>query len=111
MFAQPANFGLEAEIKRCYPLFFVWERLAEQLDREPAKYFARVLRREKRARSSCAQGGVQTAGSPARIIEKSIVSDQVIIDTVVTKYCDYVPLYRQSAILEREVGLVWISLI
>jgi transposase len=81
------------------------------LDREPAKYFVRVLRREKRARSSCAQGGVQTAGSPARIIEKSIVSDQVIIDTVVTKYCDYVPLYRQSAILEREVGLVWISLI
>jgi transposase len=86
-------------------------KTAEQLDREPAKYFVRVLRREKRARSSCAQGGVQTVGSPARIIEKSIVSDQVIIDTVVTKYCDYVPLYRQSAILEREVGLVWISLI
>ena len=78
---------------------------AEQLDREPAKYFVRVLKREKRACSSCAQGGVQTAASPARIIEKSIVSDQVIIDTVVAKYCDYVPLYRQSAILEREVAL------
>ena len=65
----------------------------------------RVLKREKRACSNCAQGGVQTAALPARIIEKSIVSDQVIIDTVVAKYCDYVPRYRQSAILEREVWL------
>jgi transposase len=64
-----------------------------------------VLKREKRACSSCSQGGVQTAALPARIIEKSIVSNQVIIDTVVAKYCDYLPLYRQSAILEREVGL------
>jgi hypothetical protein len=29
----------------------------------------------------------------------------VIIDTVVAKYCDYVPLYRQSAIVERETGV------
>jgi len=78
---------------------------AERLDREPAKYFVRVLKREKRACSSCAQGGVQTAALPARIIQKSIVSDRVIIDTVIAKYCDYQPLYRQSAILEREVGL------
>jgi transposase len=78
---------------------------AEQLDREPAKYFVRVLKREKLACSSCAQGGVQTAALPSRIIEKSIVSDRVIIDTVIAKYCDYQPLYRQSAILEREVSL------
>ena len=87
------------------PTAVIGYETAEQLDREPAKYFVRVLKREKRACSSCAQGGVQTAALPARIIEKSIVSDQVIIDTVVAKYCDYAPLYRQSAILEREVGL------
>ena len=87
------------------PTTVIGYETAEQLDREPAKYFVRVFKREKRACSSCAQGGVQTAASPARIIEKSIVSDQVIIDTIVAKYCDYVPLYRQSAILEREVGL------
>jgi hypothetical protein len=69
-----------------------WLETAEQLDREPAKYFVRVSKREKRAYSSCAQGGIQTAALSARIIKKSIVSDQVIIDTVVAnrsvKYCD-----------------------
>jgi len=29
----------------------------------------------------------------------------VVIDTVVSKYADHVPLYRQSVILEREAGL------
>jgi transposase len=28
-----------------------------------------------------------------------------VIDTVVSKYADHVPLYRQSAILERETGI------
>jgi hypothetical protein len=31
--------------------------------------------------------------------------DQIVIDTVVSKYCDHTPLYRQSAILERDTGL------
>jgi hypothetical protein len=34
-----------------------------------------------------------------------VVSDRVVIDTIVSKYCDHLPLYRQSAILERELGI------
>jgi len=41
---------------------------------------------------------------PPRIINKSLVSDDVIIDTVVSKYGDHCPLYRQSAILLRDAG-------
>jgi transposase len=78
---------------------------SEQLDVEPARYFVLVTKREKRACRSCAEG-VQTAEAPERIIEKSLVSDRVVIDTVVAKYSDHVPLYRQSAILERETGIV-----
>jgi hypothetical protein len=33
---------------------------------------------------------VVAAPLPERIIEKSLVSDQVVIDTIVSKYCDYV---------------------
>ena len=33
------------------------------------------------------------------------MSDRVVIDTVVAKHSDHLPLYRQSAILERETGL------
>jgi transposase len=78
---------------------------SEQLDVEPAKYFVRVIKREKRACRNCEERGVQAAPLPRRILEKSLASDNVIIDTVVRKYCDHVPLYRQSAILQRDTSL------
>jgi transposase len=78
---------------------------SEQLDVEAAKYFVRVIKREKRACKSCEEQGVQCAPLPVRIIEKGLASDRVVIDTVVSKYADHIPLYRQSVILERETGL------
>ena len=78
---------------------------SEQLDVEPAQYFVQVTKREKRACQSCGEGGVVAAPVPARIVDKGLVSDRVAIDTVVGKYGDHLPLYRQSAILERETGL------
>jgi transposase len=78
---------------------------SEQLDVEPAKYFVRVTKREKRACKGCEEQGVQSAPLPARIIDKGLASDRVVIDTVVSKYADHVPLYRQSAILARETGI------
>ena len=79
--------------------------ISEQLDVEPAQYFVLVTKREKRACQHCEGSGVVAAPIPARIIDKSLVSDRVVIDTVISKYSDHLPLYRQSAILEREVGL------
>lgn len=79
--------------------------VSEQLDVEPAQYFVLVTKREKRACQRCGGSGVAAAPTPTRIIEKSLVSDRVVIDTVISKYSDHLPLYRQSAILEREVGI------
>ena len=79
--------------------------VSEQLDVEPAKYFVVATKREKRACKHCEEGGVAAAPAPARIIEKGLVSDRIVIDTVVAKYSDHLPLYRQSAILEREAGV------
>jgi transposase len=78
---------------------------SSQLDVEPAKYFVLVSKREKRACKSCAEQGVVSAPLSPRIIEKCLASDQIIIDTVVSKYCDHQPLYRQSAMLERDSGV------
>jgi transposase len=50
---------------------------AEQLDVEPAKYFVRVTKREKRACKACEEQGVQCAPLPVRIIEKGLASDRV----------------------------------
>jgi transposase len=76
-----------------------------QLDVEPAKYLVVVSKREKRACKSCEEQGVVSAALPPRIIEKCLASDQIVIDTVVSKYCDHQPLYRQSAMLERDSGV------
>jgi transposase len=78
---------------------------SSQLDVEPAKYFVLVTKREKRACKSCEEQGVISASLPPRIIEKCLASDQIVIDTIISKYRDHIPLYRQSAILERDTGL------
>ena len=78
---------------------------SEQLDVETARYFVKVTKREKRACRSCNQATVVAAPLAPRIIEKGLVSDQIVINTIVGKYCDHLPLYRQAVILEREAGL------
>ena len=78
---------------------------SEQLAVEPAKYFVLVTKREKRTCTGCRGGKIVAAPLLARIIEKGLVSDGVVIDTVIRKYCDHLPLYRQSVILDRESGV------
>jgi transposase len=78
---------------------------SEQLDVEPVKYFVLVTRREKRACKRCEERGVMAAPLPPRIIEKSLVSDQVIVDAIISKYSNHCPLYRQSVILLRDAGI------
>jgi transposase len=77
---------------------------SEQLDVEPAQYIVVVTKREKRACKGCGDG-VSAAPLPERIIEKGLVSDRLVINTLVSKYSDHLPLYRQSAILERDAGV------
>lgn len=76
---------------------------SEQLDVEPARYFVRVTKREKRACRRCST--MLAAPLAERIVEKGLASDAVVIHTVVAKYCDHLPLYRQTAMLEREAGV------
>ena len=96
----------ECTCKACgRPTAVIGYETGERLDVEPARYFVVVTKREKRACKSCGEGGVAVAAVPARIVEKGLVSDRVVIDTVVAKYSDHLPLYRQSAILEREAGV------
>ena len=76
---------------------------SEVLDVEPARYFVRVTKREKRACRHCST--VVAAPLAERIVEKGLASDAVVINTVVAKYCDHLPLYRQAVMIEREAGV------
>jgi transposase len=77
----------------------------EVLGIKPAAHFVRVIKREKRACARCVAEGVTTAAAPERIAPKSIFADETIIDFIVRKYCDALPLYRQRAILMRDLGI------
>lgn len=79
--------------------------VSEVLEVKPAEYFVQVTKREKRACKKCEEQGVAMAPLPVRIIDKSLVSDRIIIDTIVGKYADHNPLYRQSVIFLRDAGI------
>jgi hypothetical protein len=65
----------------------------EVLEIEPARYFVRVIKREKLACHQCPEGGVVTAaaGDP-RIVEKGKLSDAVVVDVLIKKYLSMVCL-------------------
>ena len=93
----------EANCTHCgEPTKLIGYDTSEVLDREPAKWFVRVTKRQKRACGKCSE--VRMAELAPRIVEKGLASDRVVIETVVAKYCDHLPLYRQEAMIEREAG-------
>jgi transposase len=77
----------------------------EVLGMKPAVHFVRVIKREKRACKKCISHGVVTSPAPERIAPKSIFADETIVEFIIRKYCDSVPLYRQRAILMRDLGI------
>jgi hypothetical protein len=62
---------------------------SEVLDVEPARWFVRVTKREKRACGKCAS--ITMSEWEPRIVEKGLASDAVVIQTVIGKYCDPLP--------------------
>jgi transposase len=79
--------------------------VSEVLDMKPVEFFVTRILREKRACGPCIEQGVATAPAPMRIAPKSIFSDEVIVSFLISKYADATPLYRQRAILLRDLGI------
>jgi transposase len=79
--------------------------VTEELDVQPAIYFVRVTKREKRGSHCLPEHGVVTAACPSKIIPKSKLSDLLIIDSVIKKFLEHMPLYRQCAMLERDAHI------
>ena len=49
--------------------------------------------------------GVHRGGGPASLIFKSILAPSVVIDFVISKYADHLPVYRQVMALERDYDI------
>src|ERR1019366_3461150 len=76
---------------------------SEQLTVIPKKYEI-LLQKRVKFRCQC-QSSILTAPAPARIIEGSSYSDEMIQDVALTKYCDLIPIERYAAMAGRS-GLV-----
>ena len=71
----------------------------EELACEPAQFFVRVIKREKRGSHCQEEQGVATAPAPAQIVPKGKLSDEFIIEALAQKFQQHLPVYRQCATL------------
>jgi transposase len=82
------------------PLHAIGETVSEMLDHVPARL--RVIR-ICRPRYGCrCCGKIHQAPAPERPIAKGLASPGLLAHVLVSKYCDHLPLYRQSQIFARQ---------
>ncbi len=74
---------------------------AEYLTKVPAQYYVVVQVRHKYACRKCHED-IATAPAPPRITTGGAYSDELMIDTAVSKYCDLIPIERLSKMAGRE---------
>jgi transposase len=79
----------------------IGELRTEQLDIAPAQLRVRVTRRPRYACRSC-EGAVMVAPAPERPIDGGMATEALVVHVVVSKFCDSLPLYRQSQMLARQ---------
>lgn len=78
----------------------VGETVSEMLDYVPARVRVLRIRRPKYACRRC--GTIHQAPAPERPIAKGRASAGLLAHVLVSKYCDHLPLYRQSQIFARQ---------
>jgi transposase len=77
----------------------------EELMCEPAQFWVRVIKREKRGSHCQEEQGVATASAPAQIVPKGKLSNDFIIEGLVRKYQLHLPVYRQCAALAEDFAI------
>jgi transposase len=79
----------------------IGELRSEQLDIVPAQLRVRVTRRPRYACRACEEA-VVVAPAPERPIDGGMATEALVVHVVVSKFCDSLPLYRQSKMFERQ---------
>jgi transposase len=78
---------------------------SEELVCDPATFHVRGVLREKRGSHCQEEQGVATAPAPAKIVPKSKLSNEFIIEALAQKYQQHLPVYRQCAVLADNHGI------
>ena len=78
----------------------IGDDVTEVLDVKPVTYTVKQLVRPKYACKAC--NTISQAPAQPRVIDRGAGSAALIAQVIVDKYCDHLPLYRQSQRFERE---------
>ena len=81
-------------------LHVIGETVSEMLDHVPARLRVIRIRRPRYGCRAC--GTIHQAPAPERPIAKGLASPALLAHVLVAKYCDHLPLYRQSQIFARQ---------
>lgn len=94
--------GVDAEVCHCCggPLHLIGESVSEMLDHVPAQLRVVRIRRPKYGYRMC--GTIHQAPAPERPMAKGLASPALLSHVLIGKYCDHLPLYRQSQIFARQ---------
>ena len=79
----------------------IGEDRAEMLDYVPAQLRVKLIRRPRLGCRAC-EGAVVQAPAPERPIDGGMATEALVAHVLISKYCDHIPLYRQSQILARQ---------
>ena len=81
-------------------LHVIGETVSEMLDHVPARLRVIRIRRPRYGCRAC--GTIHQAPAPERPIAKGMATPGLLAHVLVGKYCDHLPLYRQSQIFARQ---------
>jgi transposase len=81
-------------------LHLIGETVSEMLDHVPARLRVIRIRRPRYGCRAC--GTIHQAPAPERPIAKGLATPGLLAHVLVSKYCDHLPLYRQSQIFARQ---------
>nr|BAF03482.1 putative transposase [Novosphingobium sp. KA1] len=79
----------------------IGEDRCERLDIIPAQHRVMVTIRPRYA-CRCCTDGVHQASAPAHVVPGGLPTEALIANVLINKYCDHLPLYRQSKIFARQ---------
>jgi transposase len=82
-------------------LHLIDETRTEMLDIVPVQLRAKVIRRPRYGCRACGDAVVQ-APAPERPIDGGMATEALLVHVLVSKFCDFLPLYRQSEMLKRQ---------
>jgi transposase len=81
-------------------LRLIGQDISEQLEYVPAHF--KVIRHVRPKLACVACDAIFQAGAPSRPIARGVAGPGLIAHVMVSKYCDHIPLYRQSGIYARD---------